>query len=199
MYIKRKTITTVVVVIIVALLVVGILAAITKGFKDWTFGSKVKDDGVQTLVAKFDFGEKQSAGPEDEENGLHNDGVVVNNKLEIENEDYALSIINATNLYNNALDKVGNSCLKLGTRNAEGSFTIKAPDDVLLIKIAIAGYKAGAAQISVNGGQAIVVETTSDNGEYTVYEIVVPSNGNVTISTCNGDYRAMIDYIEFYA
>ncbi len=198
MYIKRKTITTVVVVIIVALLVVGVLAAITKGFKDWTFG-KVKDDGVQTLVATFDFGEKQTVGPEQQEVGVHSDGAIVKDKLDLENEDYTLSLSELSNVYSNAFDKVGNSTLKLGTSTEAGSFVIHAPKGVALVKIYVSGYKTNSAKITVNGGEEIVIDTTSDDGEYTVVEIKVPTDCEITISTCKGGYRAMIDHIDFYA
>ena len=198
MYIKRKTITTVIVLVIVALLVVGILAGITKGFKDWTFG-KGNDDGVQTLVATFDFGEKQTVGPEQQEAGVHSDGTAAKDKIEMKNEDYTLSLTNLTNVYNEAFDKVGNSALKLGTSTAAGSFTLHAPKGVSLIKIYVAGYKTNGTNISVNEGKEMAVETLSDDGEYTVIEIKVPSDCEITFTTCKGGYRAMIDCIEFYA
>lgn len=198
MYTKRKTFITVIVLVIVALLVVGILAGITKGFKDWTFG-KVKDDGVQTLVATFDFGEKQTVGPEQQEEGVHSDGNVVKDKIEVKNEGYTLSLTDCTNVYSDAFDKVGNSAIKLGAGSAAGSFTLHAPKGVQLIKIYIAGYKTNNVNISVNGGEEIAVETLSDDGEYTVIEVKVPSDCEITFTTCKGGYRAMIDCIEFYA
>lgn len=198
MYKKRKTFTTVIVLVIVALLVVGILAGITKGFKDWSFG-KVKDDGVQTLVATFDFGEKQTVGPEQQEQGVHSDGTAVKDKIEMENEDYILSITDLSNVYNDAFDKVGNSALKLGTSSSAGSFTLHAPKGVSFIKIYVAGYKTNISNVSVNGGEEIAVETLSDDGEYTVIEIKVPSDCEIVFATCKGGYRAMIDCIEFYA
>lgn len=198
MYTKRKTFITVIVLVIVALLVVGILAAFTKGFKDWTFG-KVKDDGVQTMVAKFDFGENQIVGPEQQEEGVHSDGTVAKDHIEFENEEYTLDLKKLSNVYNNSFDKVGNGALKLGTSTAVGTFTIYAPKGVSFIKIYVAGYKTIAAKISVNGGEEIAVETLSDDGEYSVVEIKVPSNREITIATCKGGYCAMIDCIEFYA
>ena len=57
--------------------------------------------------------------------------------------------------------------------------------------------KTIGGKITVNGGTAMTISTTSANGAYTPVEIDTSTNKTVTISTVTGALRAMIDAIEF--
>lgn len=197
--VKNKTFITVIVLVLAALLVVGIIAGLTKGFRDWSFGKTTTDDGVLTRVATFDFGEKQTVGPEQQEVGVHNDGTIVKDKMELENEEYGLTIATFEHVFSGAYDKVGNSALKLGTTSEAGSVTMHVSKGATIVKIYVAGYKSETAKISINGGEEITVDTLSDNGEYTAIEVKVPSDCEIVLTTLEGGFRAMIDRVEYYA
>ena len=110
--------------------------------------------------------------------------------------DYTLDITNATKTYQNARDAKGNSCLKLGTGKAVASFTINVPENVEAVRIFVAGYKGNKAVVTVNDGDAVTIETYSDNGEYTAI-VATPVDGKVVFATTSGGMRAMINTIEF--
>lgn len=112
---------------------------------------------------------------------------------------YTLSISAGSGFYTGARDAQGNSCLKLGTSKAAGSFTITVPTGVKKVAIYVGGYKAKAAKYTVNDGTAAMTTKNSNNGEYDIITIDVPENGIITFKTETGGYRAMINTIEFYA
>lgn len=110
---------------------------------------------------------------------------------------YKLAISNVTNFYTKANDAKGNGALKLGTGKKVGSFSITVPSGVKTVNIYVAGYKATAAQFSVNGGATQTTTKLSDNGEYECIEVTVPADGKIAFTTVSGGMRAMISKIEF--
>ena len=92
---------------------------------------------------------------------------------------------------------MGNSCMKMGTSSAVGSFTVTVPDNVTEVVIYVAQYKANTTKISVNGGAAQTITTASNNGAYTAITIDTSVNKTFTFATVSGGVRCMIDTIVF--
>ena len=111
---------------------------------------------------------------------------------------YTLSITGGTKMYTGARDAKGNSCIKLGTGSAAGSFKFTVPENVNSIVIYVAGYKASIAKIEVNG-TSYEIKTLSNNGEYTPIEIDTSSTKTISFKTLSSGYRCMINAIEFIA
>ena len=99
-------------------------------------------------------------------------------------------------VYGSARDEKGNSCLKLGTGSAVGEFSFTVPDEVTQVIIYIAGYKAEAAKITVNG-TSHTISSQSNAGDYTAIEVDTTSTKTVTLTTVSGGYRAMVNAIVF--
>ena len=110
---------------------------------------------------------------------------------------YTLNITGAEKMYNGAIDAQGNSCLKFGTSSVAGSMTFTVPENVTQVVIYVAGYKAKTSQISVNGGAAQTLTTSSNDGEYVAITIDTTTNKTITFSTVSGATRAMVNAIEF--
>ena len=140
-------------------------------------------------LAVFDLGANGGAS--------HNDGVDITSPKTYTHGDYALTLLNPTKLYGDARDAKGNSCLKLGSSKAVGSFTFTVPDDVDEVVIHAAGYKANTATVSVNG-QTYSVTTCSADGAYTPITVDTTATKTVTVATVTGATRCMINTIEFY-
>ncbi|MBQ2876838.1 MAG: hypothetical protein IJE25_07495 [Clostridia bacterium] len=132
----------------------------------------------------------------DDGNPSHSDGSEAESYEETDGE-YRLVISDGSKFYCGARDALGNSCLKLGTNNAAGKFTIIVPDNVGKVVIYVAGYKKTDAKISVNGTEYTVTED-SDNGEYCAITVYTYSTKTVEFTTLSGGYRALINSIEFY-
>ena len=110
--------------------------------------------------------------------------------------DYTLSITGGTKMYTGARDAKGNSCLKLGTGSAAGSFTISnIPDDVTAVVIAVAAYKAKTATMNING-TTTTLTTKSDNGQYDQITVDTTSTKSISVKVSSG-YRAMVNSITF--
>lgn len=110
---------------------------------------------------------------------------------------YTLTLSSMVKVYKDSYDAKGNSCLKLGTSSASGSFSFTVPSDVTKVGILVAGYKAKTVGISINGGTAQTISTLSSNGEYT--EVEVDTSTNKTVSFATGtNKRCKIDAIVFY-
>ena len=142
-----------------------------------------------TLAASFECGADGAA--------THADGNSASTYSETDGS-YTLSISNGNKFYTAARDAKGNGCFKFGTSSAVGSMSFTAPSDVILVKIYVAGYKAGSAKISINSGTAQTISTLSNNGEYTAVEVDTSSSKSVAFSTASGGVRAMINTIEYY-
>ena len=108
---------------------------------------------------------------------------------------YKLSITNGTKMYPGSRDAKGNSCIKLGTGSAAGSFKFTVPDDIQSVIIEIAKYKANSATVSI-GGKSYTLSKASNNGEYDVITVDTSSSKTVEVKVTSG-YRAMVNSITF--
>ena len=144
------------------------------------------DSGNQLAV--FDFGANGGAS--------HNDGTDITGSKSYTNGGYTLTLTSPTKLYGDARDGKGNSCLKMGSSKATGSFTFTVPNDVSAVVIHAAGYKANQATVSVNGTRHSV-PTCSNDGAYTPITVDTSANKTVTVATVSGSTRCMINTIEF--
>ena len=139
-------------------------------------------------LAVFDFGANGGAA--------HSDGVDISSAKSYNNNGYTLTLNSPTKLYGDARDAKGNSCLKVGSSKAVGSFSFTVPSDVDEVVIHAAGYKANNATVSVNGKQ-YTVNTCSNDGAYTPITVDTSGTKTVTVSTITGATRCMINTIEF--
>ncbi|MBQ9107811.1 MAG: hypothetical protein IJY49_03200 [Clostridia bacterium] len=128
----------------------------------------------------------------------HYDGTEFTTKSYTENG-YTLALTNGTKAYAGARDAKGNSALKLGTSSVVGSFTFTVPADVSSVEIYVAKYKAKTTKVTINGGTAQTISTSSDNGEYTAITVDTTTNKTITFATASGGVRCMIDKIVFVA
>lgn len=185
------------------------LASVTigEGAADTSVAGKTSFELTITADTTFAVAfEEKPAGPElvatfalgDNGDATHFDGNSASTYEETVSG-YTLSISAGSGFYTGARDAQGNSCLKLGTSKAAGSFTITVPTGVKKVAIYVGGYKAKAAKYTVNDGTAAMTTKNSNNGEYDIITIDVPENGIITFKTETGGYRAMINTIEFYA
>ena len=108
---------------------------------------------------------------------------------------YTLSITNGNKFYTGARDAKGNSCFKLGTGSAAGSFKFTVAGDVTEVKIYVAKYKANAATVKVNGTTTTLTKA-SNNGEYDVITIDTTITKTIEFAVSSG-YRCMINTIAF--
>ena len=147
-------------------------------------------DPVINAVAIFTFGTNGSAS--------HYDGNTSAIATYSEsNNGYTLSLSSGVKMYQDARDAKGNSCLKLGTSSAIGSFNLTTPNDVVKVVIYVAQYKSSATTISVNGTQ-YVISTASDAGNYTAIEIDTTVTKSISFATVSSKYRCMIDKVVYY-
>ncbi len=110
---------------------------------------------------------------------------------------YNLSVTASAQFYTGARDAKGNGCFKLGSSSKAGGFSFTVPDDVSSVVIAVAGYKANNAKISVNSGATQTISTLSNNGAYTDITVDTSSSKTVSFTTVSGGYRAMVNSITF--
>lgn len=151
---------------------------------------ETKDQGAAdaTVLATFDLGAKGTAE--------HKDGSGATTYSET-NGSYTLSVSGGENFYTNAYDATGNSCFKLGTSKKTGSFSLTAPADITKVVIYIAGYKASAGAVKINGAAEQSIPTFSNNGAYTAVEVDTSATKAVTVET-GSVCRCMVDKIEFW-
>ena len=125
----------------------------------------------------------------------HNDGTSKTTHSETV-DGYTLSITGGTKMYTGARDAKGNSCIKLGTTSAAGSFTISSiPDNVTAVVIAVAAYKAKTATMNING-TTTTLTCKSDNGQYDQITVDTTSTKSISVKVSSG-YRAMVNSITF--
>ena len=108
---------------------------------------------------------------------------------------YTLVIENADKVYDGAIDAQGNSCLKFGTASVVGSMTFTVPENITKVTIYVAGYKAKTSKIVINGGEAITLTTSTNNGEYVAINVDTSVNKTVSFATVSGASRCAIDKI----
>ena len=143
-----------------------------------------------TTLAVFEFGEN---GDE-----VHSNG---SNKAASEysetNNDYKLTLSNLASVYTGARDAQGNSCIKLGTTTANGTFTFVVPEEVTQVNVYVAGYKDNDGKVTING-QEYDLDKYSDNGEYVVINVDTTNVKEVVVaSKTSGERRCMINRIQY--
>ena len=143
---------------------------------------------VDSSKAVFKLGSNSSGG--------HSETSSAITSYEESSNGMVLSLLNPQKVYKNCSDDLGNSCLKLGTGSAIGSFSFDVPENVNKVVIYVAGYKSNNAVIKVNNSQK-TISTHSAKGEYTAIEVDTSTNKTVTFTTLSSGYRCMINTIEF--
>ena len=141
-----------------------------------------------STLAVFDFGANGDA--------THDDGQKFGSSQSYTSGSYSLVLNSLTNVYGPAYDAKGNSCIKLGSSSATGSFTFTVPEEVNKVIIHVGKYKANATKITVNG-TAYTLTKNSNDGEYDVIEVNTTSTKTVSFTTVSGGVRCMINTIEF--
>ncbi len=109
---------------------------------------------------------------------------------------YTLQLTGCNGVYA-ARDAMGNAVLKLGTSSKAGSFTFTVDENVKTVVIYIAGRQTANAVIEVNG-TAYTITSHSDEGNYTKIVVDTSTTKTVTLTTCSGGWRAMVNSIEFW-
>ena len=146
--------------------------------------------GLAETSVVFEFGANGTAS--------HNDGSDLGASKSYTQDGYTLALTAMSKVYGSARDAMGNSCIKLGTSSAIGSFTFTVPEGVNKVVINVAQYKANTTKISVNG-KAYTITTASNKGDYTPIEVDTTANKTVVFKTVSGGARAMINSIEYHA
>lgn len=148
-----------------------------------------KESESLSTLATFEFGA----------NGAAADGTDAGTSLKFEVGKYTLELTGMSKVFKDAYDAKGNSCLKLGTSSAVGSFSFTVPEEVRKVIINVAKYKNKATKIKVNGTEYII-NNSSDNGEYDIIEVDTSSTKTVTFTTVtiSGEERCMINSIEYH-
>ena len=141
-------------------------------------------------LATFDFGANGTAAHVDNQNALTGNTTVTSG-------DYSLVITSPSKVYDACFDEKGNSCLKLGSSSAIGSFSFTVSENVTEVVIYVAKYKDKTTKVSINGGAAQTINTSSNNGEYTAITIDTTTTKTISFATVSGGARCMINTIVF--
>ena len=144
-------------------------------------------------LAIFEFGEKAAAGHKD------NTTAMTSGEVSYTNNGYTITFTDCASVYDKCNDEMGNSAIKFGTGSKIGSLTFTVADDVDYIVIKLAKYKANASKYSINGGTAVSLTKSSNDGEYEAVTVDTTTNKTVTIATVSGGLRMMMDSIAFYS
>lgn len=145
--------------------------------------------GETTTLATFDFGANGTTG--------HADGSEIQSGKSYTEGSCTLTLNDVSKVYDGAKDETGVSCLKMGTSSVVSSFTFTVPDNVTSVVIYVAMYKAKTTKITINGGTAQSITTSSNDGAYTPITVDTTVTKTITVATVSGACRAMIDKIEF--
>ena len=186
------------------------------GYIHYVKGEAVKEDDGKYVVteipdeayvvpytlAVFSFGENVNNG--------HNDGNTLETEVSYTNGDYTLSFTDMSKVFGPAYDALGNSCIKLGSSENIGSFSLEVPEKVNAVSFYISGYKTASANVSIEtesknyalltkslSDTTFVIDTISNNGEYTAITIDTSSNKIVKFSTSSASKRCMINTIKY--
>ena len=146
--------------------------------------------GEDGKVATFDLGANGAPS--------HVDGEAANGSAQFTSGSYTLTLSGLNRVYIGATDKMGNSCIKVGTSSGTGSLSFTVGDDVDKVVLQIAKYKAKNSRVSINGVEYDLT-TASDDGEYTAITVDTSSTKTVTLNTVGSTTaRCMINTIEFF-
>ena len=152
-------------------------------------------DVPANYIARFTFGDDSGKSG----SGQHKDG---NTKYAANDTvtygDYTLTFKTATNAYKDALDDVGQGCMKLGTASGVASFTFDVDSSVNFVTFYIAGYKDKDGKVKING-QTYTITAHSNDGDYAAIVVDVSATHTISFETISGTTRAMIQAIEWSA
>lgn len=170
-----------------------------------TPSTPVEAPSIESAAAVFQFGDNVTGDEVTHSDGDSKNPVAENQSYTSGN--YTITLTNVSKVYGindnstvAANDAKGNSCLKLGTSSAAGTFDFTVAEDVTTVVIYVACYKANAAQVVVNG-TAHKLETLSNEGAYTAIAVDTTTTKTVTFTTgpekADG-VRVMIDAIALH-
>ena len=142
----------------------------------------------------FEFGANSTKTP-NATNGLHEDGSDLGASKTYTEGDYSLELTSMYKVFGPAYDKVGNSCIKLGTSSVVGSFSFTVPEDVNAVIINVAGYKAATSTNFKINNVSKTTELPSNDGAYEAFEI--DTTTTKTINFVSVTKRLMINSISF--
>ena len=143
----------------------------------------------------FEFGTNKTGTPENSTNGFHDDGNDLGTSKTYTEGKYSLNLTSMSKVFGPAYDKVGNSCIKLGTSSKTGTFTFTVPDEVLSVTINVAGYKAATSSDFEINNNSYNTKKPSNDGVYD--PMIIDTTSNKTITFVSVTYRLMIDSIVF--
>ncbi len=141
-----------------------------------------------TTEIRFEFGENGSAA--------HVDGSDIGTTKTYTESGYELVLTACSKIYDGAFDAKGNSCLKVGTGSAVGTFTFSVPEDVTEVVIYAAKYKAKNTKLNINGTE-YTLSKSSNNGEYEEIVVDTSTTKTVCVKTLSSNTRTMINTIVF--
>ena len=172
----------------------------TKTFKV-TVKSATVTNPYPNSLAVFTFGEDEPGIIHDTSNNLvHKDGSTANAGATFQ-ADYGtgtLTLTAASKVYSGAFDEAGNSCLKFGTSSVVGTMTFTVDASVNQVVIYVAKYKLKDTQVTINGGDAITITGSSNDGAYQAVVVDTTTEKTVVFATVSGQCRAMVNTIVFY-
>lgn len=143
---------------------------------------------AENTVATFEFGANGTAA--------HDDGSTLGSSKSYTEGSYTLSLTSMSGVYGPAYDAKGNSCIKLGTSKATGTFSFTVPENITSVYIYAAKYKANTSKVSVNG-ESYTLSGASNSGAYDELVVDTSSTKTVKFSTVTGGVRCMVNTIKF--
>lgn len=110
---------------------------------------------------------------------------------------YTLSLTSGVKMYTNSFDSEGNGTIKMGAGSAVGKFTFTVPEEVNKVVINVAG-RTKTVDIQING---VKYTLTNLSPNYSSIEVDTSDLKTVNFETINtnGEYRCVIDSIEYHA
>jgi len=149
-------------------------------------------DGDTNELAKFTFGEQGATG--------HVDGNAISEGSgdTWTSGSYALTFTNFEKIYFGGKDETGIPFIKFGTSSVVGTLSFTVEDDVDYVVVKLSGYKAKTSKYTINGGEAVTLTKSSNNGEYEEVTIDTSTNKTVTIATVSGAARMVMSEVAYY-
>lgn len=108
---------------------------------------------------------------------------------------YTLTLFDGVKMYAGCRDATGTSALKLGAAAGVGSFSLEVPENVTSIIFMVATWRLDSSTTVNINGTDYVIETSSNDGEYTPIKIATKAGDTVTVATDTYHRRAMFDAI----
>ena len=166
----------------------GDLITVYGGLSDASWVEQMPEVPVDGTKVVFEFGDNGAAS--------HFDGSEITTSSPYTSGSHTLTLTDLSKVYGNARDLQGNSCLKIGTGSASGSFSFTAPADVNAVILKVAQYKDNATTVVVNG-TTYTITSSSNDGAYTEIVVDTSVNKTVTFATDLSTKRCMIDSIAY--